>query len=362
MKEEFSGSLVFGLMSGTSCDGLDIAACRFKTDTSGKDRHEILGGFTYSFPEKLRIQLKEAANLSGRDLCVLDRHFAMFMAECVKYFINETGLKPDLLASHGHTVFHQPQLGYTLQIGSGATLAVLSGIDTICDFRQGDVSMGGQGAPLVPMGDKQLFSDWDYCLNLGGFGNVTLNYHESLVAFDICAVNLVLNMLAQQSGKAYDEGGRMAAEGQVRIDFLDRLNALPFYSLISPKSLGTEWLHSELFPVIRLFERIYPVADILRTYTEHIAEQIGRVCCHTDRRVLVSGGGVWNTFLIQRMRYHCASEIIIPDAQIVNFKEALIFAYLGWLRAYVNENIYASVTGAKTNSIAGGFYKGSVQS
>jgi len=356
MEGNFTKSIVFGLMSGTSCDGLDIAACRFGADEMEGDCFELLAGHTFEFPEDLRKQLLHASTLGGRDLHVLDIRFVHFMAECVKQFKRETGIIPDLIASHGHTVFHQPALGYTVQIGSGAALASACKVDTVSDFRQTDVSLGGQGAPLVPLGDYNLFREWDYCVNIGGFANITLNRSKPLKAYDICAANLVLNTLAGKEGMSYDRDGLLASSGTKNEALFDALNALTYYNIHPPKSLGTEWLEKELFPVLAE----YPISsgDLLCTYVEHVAYQIARACPSKSGRMMLSGGGAFNRYLVERIKALTPILVMVPDSKMVNFKEALIFAYLGWLRSQGRINVYSSVTGASMDSVAGAYYKG----
>jgi anhydro-N-acetylmuramic acid kinase len=348
--------IILGLMSGTSCDGLDLAACKFSIADENVNGFEIVAAQTYVYPEPMRISLMTANALSGRALKELDIAFSVHMANSVKDFIRENALNVDLISSHGHTVFHQPMAGYTLQIGSGATLAALSGIATVCDFRQADISLGGQGAPLVPVGDALLFGDWDYCLNLGGFANITLNRQTPVMAFDICAANLVLNDLAGKMNKAYDLGGLLARQGKIQQEMIGDLNCLSYYALPAPKSLGTEWLENQVMPVIRRFESVCSIADLLHTYTEHIAIQIASAVGETNGRMLVTGGGAWNDYLIERISKHCKAETIVAGENLINFKEALIFALLGWLRLNKKTNVFSSVTGARHDSIGGALY------
>lgn len=362
MENKGVDELVFGLMSGTSGDGLDIAACRFSVTTDSGHIYELLKAKTFEFPKALKDELVKATSFSARELQLLNINFSIFMASSVKSFIQETGLQPCLLASHGHTVFHQPSSGYTLQIGSGATLAAKTGIDTVCDFRQTDISLGGQGAPLVPFGDCNLFSSWDYCLNLGGFANITINRAKPLQAFDICAANLILNYLAEKKGYPYDKNGLLAAAGQVDDCFLSSLDNLAYYQQKHPKSLGTEWIENEMMPVIKRFELLLSTETLLCTYTEHIARQIGNISSGIGERMLVTGGGAWNKMLVNRIKHYSSAKVFIPDAEIVNFKEALIFAYLGWLRVKGRVNTFASVTGASSDTISGAVYLGKIPS
>jgi anhydro-N-acetylmuramic acid kinase len=258
-----------------------------------------------------------------------------------------------LIASHGHTIFHQPEKGFTFQLGNGASIAAETGIPTVADFRTGDVALGGQGAPLVPVGDKLLFSDYESCLNLGGFANISFDQHGKRIAFDICPVNFILNDLAQKSGWPYDTGGELGRSGNMNRELLEQLNQLAFYRQSPPKSLGREWMNHYFMPLMAADE--IPLNDQLRTAYEHIAIQISNAS-PVHGKMLVTGGGAFNTFLIERLKHHLKCEIVIPHAEIIQFKEALVFAFLGLLRFMGEINCYASVTGARRDSSAGVTY------
>jgi anhydro-N-acetylmuramic acid kinase len=343
-----------GLMSGTSTDGLDIAACKFFTNST-KLEYEFIAVQTIPYTAFWKNRLLFADQLSGRELRKLDIDFALFMADSVSNFLATHPLKPDFLSSHGHTVFHQPQSGYTLQIGSGATLAAKTGITTVCDFRQGDISLGGQGAPLVPTGDELLFGEYDCCLNLGGFANVSYRNGQTRLAFDICALNVVMNKLARTYGKEFDENGDLAKTGQLIPDLLLELNRLSFYAQSYPKSLGTEWVVSELMPIIDRFNA--SDQDKLTTFTEHAASQISNcISIPNLQKVLVTGGGAWNNFLVDRIQNQSNATIVVPERNLVEHKESLIFALLGLLRLEELSNTMNSVTGASRAMCSGAVY------
>lgn len=284
----------------------------------------------------------------------LHNAYGRYIGLQAKCFLDQHRLSPVLIASHGHTVFHQPQKGMTFQAGNGACIAAETGITTVADFRTGDVALGGQGAPLVPVGDKLLFQDYAYCLNLGGFANISYDYGGERVAFDICPVNFVLNLLAQKMGEPFDDQGKLGRTGVVDESLLHRLNQLEFYAGSPPKSLGREWMESHFFPA--LFSGGISDRNKLRTVYEHIAIQIARSVPEPGK-ILVTGGGAFNTFLIERMRDHIHGEVSIPADELVMFKEAIIFAFLGLLRFRKEMNCLASVTGARKDSCTGVVYR-----
>ncbi len=345
---------LLGLMSGTSLDGLDMALCRFVYNGS-KWQYETLQCETAPYPSELIDRLAAAYSGTAYDLAVADQRLGQFMADQVNAFLAHAVLRPDYIASHGHTIFHRPDQGITTQIGSGAVLAAQTGIPVICDFRSADVALGGQGAPLVPVGDELLFADYDACLNLGGFSNISFRQRGHRVAFDISPCNMALNDLARQLGQPFDKDGVMAAQGAVVPALLEQLNALPFYAVQGSKSLGREWYEQTFQPLVAACDA--SVHDKLRTVTEHIAMQLAAVINQVQGdKVLVTGGGAKNSFLLQRVRAHSAHQLIVPDAMTVDYKEALIFAFLGVLRLRGEANCLADVTGAPKDHCSGAIY------
>ncbi len=342
-----------GLMSGTSLDGLDMVLCKF---TFNQNWHfNIIKGQTIEYPKKWNAKLVSAPTLSGFELSLLHKEYGSYIGNCVNEFLNDITIDIDLIASHGHTVFHQPDKTLTVQIGDGQEIAVKTGIKTICDFRSFDVALGGQGAPLVPVGDKLLFSDYDYCLNLGGFANISFDETDIRFAYDICPANIILNYLANKLGHRYDKNGALGLLGKINHDLLENLKSLDYYSQNHPKSLGKEWLDNIFLPVIEGFK--ISLHDQLRTVYEHIAHQISNALNpNKNSKILVTGGGVHNKFLINLIKHNTLSEIIIPDKKIIEYKEALIFALLGILRLENQVNCLASVTGATKDSSTGIIY------
>lgn len=346
---------LIGLMSGTSLDGLDIAHVLFHFHDDGSDSFELLHSKTYDLPSDLALKLSEATNYSVTSLSMLDKEFGKFMANCVTNFIDSHSISKSTIqaiASHGQTIFHQPHNGFTLQIGCGSTLSFYTGIPVINDFRTKDIIAGGQGAPLVPIGDFGLFNTYaESFLNIGGFSNLSYKNSNGITAFDICPGNLPLNKLAMSKGLSFDKGGNLAKSGEINFFLLDLLNSLPYYQTEGPKSLGTEWLEAQFYPLLKFDKEI---ENNLRTVVEHIAYQIGHQLNNSGKQtVCITGGGARNAFLISRIEHYYKGNVIIPETTLVDFKEALVFAYLGALYLANRPNSLASVTGAHKDSVCG---------
>jgi anhydro-N-acetylmuramic acid kinase len=350
MKNEMN---ILGIMSGTSLDGIDFSICSFE-QRSSKWTFHIHASETIPYPAEWLQKLRSAPHLSGIDLLNLHQEYGRYIADRAASFIRSSGLEVGLISSHGHTVFHQPEAGFTMQAGDPQVIATSTGITTVGDFRKLDVLLGGQGAPLVPVGDHYLFGEYDYCLNLGGFANISYQQDDTRLARDICPVNIVLNQFSAELELPYDREGSAGRSGNLSGTLLDRLNRMDYYHLAGPGSLGREWVEDEFMPVIRDFQ--LPVTDILRTVYEHIAFQIGRQI-RRGAKVLVTGGGVYNLFLLERIREVSRGNIIIPSADLVEFKEALVFSFLGLLRLGGQINCFASVTGASRDSCCGVVYR-----
>ena len=342
--------LVIGLMSGTSLDGLDIALCEFRYQDN-KWSFEIQETETRNYSDYWLGKLTNIHNADAEELTRLHFEYGHFLGEQVNSFIKRIGQKPGFIASHGHTIFHQPEKKYTLQIGDGNAIAAKTGLPVVFDFRSIDVALGGQGAPLVPIGDRLLFPNYGSCINLGGIANISYESNKQRIAFDICPVNQVLNSLSTELGKAFDNKGEMASEGNLDHELLQGLNNLGYYKSTPPKSLGKEWVDENIFPLLDSFS--IPLKDKLRTFTEHIALQIGDIVNKNAGKTLVTGGGAYNSFLIERIKANTSSEIVIPNDELIEFKEAMIFAFLGVLRIRDEINCLSSVTGASRDSCAG---------
>ncbi len=342
---------VIGIMSGTSLDGMDLVYVVFEKTTNYS--FEILEKETIAYPKYWEDTLRNAFYETESKLRKLSLSYGEYIAEQVLLFKNKYDIKKvDFIASHGHTIFHKPEEGYTLQIGDGHTIASITNSKVVADFRTQDVALGGQGAPLVPIGDALLFGDYDACINLGGFANISYQESSKRIAFDVCAVNTVLNYYAEKLGKPYDDAGCIAASGIVNNDLLEALENLEYYTLPAPKSLGFEFVKKELAPIFN--RHTLPIKDILRTYVEHVALQIANTLRNKAfNSVLITGGGAYNTFMIERLQMHSNQEITIPSEDIVNFKESLIFAFLGLLRLDNQVNCLSSVTGASKDHSSG---------
>ncbi len=339
-----------GLMSGTSLDGLDLAYCVFELE-KGKWSFEIVNGETIPYARAWKNRLQNAPNISAEELEKLNMEYGHYLGEQTALFIAKHQLMPDLVASHGHTVFHKPEEGYTLQIGNGEALRSHINCPLIYDFRTQDVQLGGQGAPLVPIGDQLLFSEFDACINIGGFANISNNKDEKRIAWDICPANIMMNSIAEKLGKSYDENGDWAREGKLNQELLKELNSLNFYKEKAPKSLGKEWVEEMINPIIEKYST--SEKDLLRTLLEHISVQIVRDLETIEGKVLFTGGGVFNQFLMERIQSRIKNEVLIPNRQTIDFKEALIFAFMGVLRMQNKVNVLASVTGATQNHSSG---------
>jgi len=341
-------SVVLGLMSGTSLDGLDLCCVRFSSNP--KD-FQILESKTVPYTDKWKSKLENAFYTSSDEIDTLDKAFGVFLAEQILAFINTSSLPPiDLIASHGHTIFHKPSQGITKQIGCGEEIAKQTGIKVIYDFRSQDVALGGQGAPLVPMGDAILFHSYGACLNLGGFANVSFALQKNRIAYDIGACNIILNHFAQQLGYDYDDRGKLAQKGSCDKLLLQKLNAIDYYNLNPPKSLAREFTETQLLPLLSNFDP----ETVLHTYTKHIGLQIGMSLTSCKAKIcLVTGGGTHNHFLIDQIKQHINCRLEIPDQTIIDYKEALIFALLGLLRNENKTNVLSSVTGASRDLSAG---------
>jgi anhydro-N-acetylmuramic acid kinase len=336
-------------MSGTSLDGVDIV---YVSLVSGeKYDYKIIYGKTYGYSEEWVSLLKGAFEKQPSELVLLDTSYGIYLGELVNNFMKEYKIeKVDFIASHGHTIFHKPEEGYTLQIGSGTEIAKRTKQKVVFDFRTQDVALGGQGAPLVPIGDALLFSEFDYCLNLGGFANVSYDRDGARTAFDICPVNIVMNYYMNKVGKSYDDKGELAETGKVHLELLEKLNSDPFYQVAPPKSLGFEFVKQVVIPMIDSFH--LELKDILRTFIEHNAIQISHII-RRKGKALATGGGTYNDFLMKRIRLLSKTEFVIPSNDLLEFKEALIFVLLGLLKIENKNNCLKSVTGASKNHSSG---------
>lgn len=338
-------------MSGTSLDGLDMAYVEFSCEDVGKWNYKILEAETIPYSEKWYSELRSATKLGSEDLLELHSRYGFYLGEQVKNFREKHKIESlDVIASHGQTVFHQPNRRFTLQIGEGRAIQIENPFPVVYDFRTMDVILGGEGAPFVPIGDELLFRKYDACLNLGGFSNISFNREGKRIAFDICPVAVVLNELAGREAKPYDQEGAMAREGKINSTLLEQLNRLDFYKTKGPKSLGAEWVQSHVTPLLTNLSTL----DLLSTYSEHVALQIAEVLnSYEIKEVLITGGSSYNEYLIERIKAHSSTLITIPSSVVIEYKEALIFAFMAVLRLRGEVNVLSSVTGALRDHCTG---------
>jgi anhydro-N-acetylmuramic acid kinase len=338
---------IIGLMSGTSLDGIDIAYIKFTKEE--KWDFDIIKTTTFPYTSNWKSKLYNAFGENSETINKLNIEYGLYIGLLINEFIEKNKIKKiDYVSSHGHTIFHRPNEGYTLQIGDGQSIANTSKQTVICDFRTQDVVFGGQGAPLVPIGDKLLFSQYDYCLNIGGFANVSYDENRTRKAYDICPANIVLNHYTRQIGLEYDDNGVIAKKGNLNKKLLNVLDSHLIY--LEKKSLGNEIVVSDFIPLIDSFH--LSLKDILHTYIEHFAKKIAQEI-KPNTTTLITGGGALNTYLIKRIKHYTKSDLIIPDKELIDFKEALIFAFLGLLRTNNEINCLASVTGASKDHSSG---------
>lgn len=346
---------VIGVMSGTSLDGVDLAHIHFSIDT-GKWKFEIIKSKTIAYSKEWLEKLKKAIHFSQSELKQLNEDYTKLLAEIINNFIANHQISDlDAVCSHGHTILHQPHNGFTLQIGNLPQIAQYLNQKVVCDFRVQDVKLGGQGAPLVPIGDEILFSEFTYCLNLGGFSNISFSENGKRIAFDISPVNTVLNFYANQLNVDYDDKGNFAKSGNLNQKLFEELNDLEFYKIAYPKSLGFEFVKETVFPLMESVE--ISVFDKMNTFVHHAAFQISKVINHKQGSLLITGGGAYNDFLIETIRYYAPEiKIVIPDRNILEYKEALIFALLGVLKLRGENNVLSSVTGAQHDHSSGNIF------
>lgn len=358
-----------GLMSGSSLDGLDIAYCKFDVENENVLDWELLKAETIPFSEMWQSRLTHLPTQSALIYAKTHTYFGHYMGELVIDFMSRNNVFPNFIASHGHTIFHHPNKRMTAQIGDGAALAATTGLMVISDFRTQDIAIGGEGTPLAPAADKYLFEGYDFYLNIGGIANISCNVNGKMIAFDIGGANQVLNGLAVLMNQEYDEDGKIAKAGEVVNELLQEVNSIDYFAQRYPKSLDNQWVIQNLLKKYREYPE--SVENRMRTAVEQLVEQtVSSVLQIIENegltskkyRMLVTGGGVFNSFLIHRMREFFKGkidlEIVVPEKEIVQFKEAILMALLGVLRMENIPNCLASVTGAKRNTIGGAIYQG----
>tara|TARA_B100000886_G_scaffold72169_1_gene46195 strand:- start:908 stop:1963 length:1056 start_codon:yes stop_codon:yes gene_type:complete len=344
---------IIGLMSGTSLDGLDIVYVNFYQDKNWK--YEIINSKTYTYEKKWISLLKNISKKKINSVIKIDRDYTKVLSDYILRFINEFSIKEiDFVSSHGHTALHQPLNLLTYQIGNLPILAKYINQKVVCDFRVQDIELGGQGAPLVPVGEEYLFPEYNTLINLGGFANITKKIKDNLIAYDICPINIVFNHLSRIMELKYDDRGYIASIGNMNDDLYIHLQRLNYYGQAPPKSLGVEWVNDQIHPILKNFNNL-PIKDLMNTFSNHFAFQIAKNIEEQDQ-VLITGGGAYNDYLIERIKKLTNSKLTIPDPKIIEYKEALIFSFLGLLRVLGINNCYSSVTGAKKDHCSGIIY------
>lgn len=370
---------VIGIMSGSSLDGLDIAFVEFH-ESSGTWQYEIKAAACYPYSEEWVKKLRGAIQLNALDYQLLHTEYGHYIGSQVNAFIvhHKLQYQVQLIASHGHTTFHVPAKKMTGQLGDGAAIAAATGINVVSDLRAMDIALGGQGAPIVPIGEKLLLGNYTFFLNLGGIANISYNHPDKYIAFDVCPANRVLNMLAHDAGKPFDDGGQIAATGTLNEGLLKLLNELEYYELPYPKSLANDFGTDVVYPLVKSSGVHLP--DALRTMVEHIAIQISESILNilktqppvkgnpamagtgsAGMKLLATGGGAHNTFMMERLQaalQPAGVEVVATDKDLVDFKEAIIMALIGVLRWREENNVLASVTGASRSSIGGAVWIG----
>lgn len=351
---------IIGIMSGSSMDGVDLAHCSITKDGESYD-FQINHGETIEFNENWRIRLSQLRKQSALNYVKTDIFFGYYLGELCNDFIQKNNLEVDFIASHGHTAFHDPIKGVTAQVGDGQSISAKTNLPVITDFRRMDVAKFGEGAPLVTLADDLLFNSYDFCLNLGGFANISCSQTAGRVGYDICANNILLNRIARDLGQSFDEDGKIADSGSINYELLGELNAIEYYEKPYPKSLNRDWINKELWHIVRSY-RETSLEDRMATLVDHIAGQIGKNIDalsqgHSEgKKVLITGGGAFNNTLIDYIKSHTDAELVVPEDKLVNYKESLAFALLGALRVQNKVNVIGNGTGAKENSIAGALH------
>jgi len=357
-----------GLMSGSSLDGIDLALTTFEVETQPKGELRVLHweiekSKTIPYPAQWVSDLQKAPEMSGLELSLLHSKLGNYFGQVVLEFSKETDSPIDYISSHGHTVFHYPQKKMTLQIGDGAAIAALTGIDVFDNFRLQDIAAGGEGAPLAPIVDAYLFPEIKYTLNLGGIANINIKTANGYLAYDLCGANQILNALSKEAGKEYDENGQIAAKGQIIPKLLRQANQWDYLRLAPPKSLDNRQVQNH---TVRLFSSYpSPLEDRMFTAVHHIGYQIAAsIHPHVGfvpEQLLITGGGALNTFLVSVIKEYLSPNIEIikaPDS-LINFKECVLMGLLGLLNIYQLPTTLPSVTGAKWKTVGGCFHRGS---
>ena len=340
---------IIGVMSGTSLDGIDLAFTIFTFENNSWE-FECKHTSTIPYEKQWKEKLESAPELSGKSLIQLHYEYGLYLGDIIQLFIEKHSLENCIISSHGHTIFHEPDKKLTFQLGDSSAIKYKTARTVISDFRKLDVFYGGEGAPLVPIGDKYLFPEHASCLNLGGMANISFMHENKVLAFDVCPFNFVFNFIAQKCGKPYDKNGDIAKSGKIDDFLLKKLNNLPYYKDFTPKSLSREWVEKEILPLTEKYDS----SIFLNTFIYHTVFQIQRITTHFSlENILLTGGGTYNVFFVSELKKIKGLKVCIPSKEIIEFKEAIIFGFLGILKQKEKINTLRSVTGAKKDSIGG---------
>ena len=353
-----------GVMSGSSLDGLDFAYVEFYIENK-EWKYLLMDANCYPYSTEWINRLSDLHKASAYDYQLAHHELGQYIGECINQFIStyKINKKELIIGSHGHTIFHEPAKGFSSQIGCGGTISAITNCTTVSDLRTGDVALGGQGAPIVPIGERNLWSSYNMYLNIGGIANISVIQYKETIAYDICAANRVLNLLCHTINLDYDKDGLIARSGQLNNDLLTALNKVAYYQQPYPKTLNNSFGTDYIYTIIKEYN--CTTEDALHTYTEHIAIQISNVLNHHQKsmdkpsQLLITGGGALNKYLIERIQYYISQDIkiVITTKLEIEYKEAIIMAFIGLLRVLNKTNILASVTGAKRNSVNGCVWK-----
>jgi anhydro-N-acetylmuramic acid kinase len=346
-----------GMMSGTSLDGMDLVFCEFESYDNEYSFQLILGE-TIPYAPDWQLKLSTATSLNGSDLMALHHAYGKLTGENINRFLKRNNIPQEVnfIAMHGHTVFHEPKAGYTFQLGDANDVAALTQTKVVADFRGLDMALGGRGAPLVPVGDLFLFPEYTYCLNLGGIANISIQQEGGdMIGFDICGCNILLDRLANVEGMPFDEYGYMAGKGNVIRSLLRELVNCRMETFLNKQSLSKEMILENEWEILK--NSGASTEDKLATVCEYIVAMIkNSIPSKSQKRMLITGGGAFNKTLINRLNNTIEVEIVLPSKHLIQFREALIFAFLGLRRLENKYNCLSSVTGAKRNSAGGCIY------
>ncbi len=344
---------VMGLMSGTSCDGIDVVMVRLKGTGPGTAM-KLIAYESFPYEASFRTRLL-SEHLHAKDVCLLNFEVGERLAEAALTVIKKTkeeeGIKPDFIASHGHTIAHYPppknKPSGTLQIGEAALIVERTGLPVVSDFRPRDMAAGGQGAPLVPYADWLLFRRQEHtvvCLNLGGIANFTVVTpdYETVQAFDTGPANMAIDgavRLLTKGEKEMDLDGDAASRGVVIDEFLTYLLDHPYFEKKPPKSTGREEFGAEIYLRDALLNRReHAYEDLIATVTHAVAKSIADAFenfirpHHTVQHVIVGGGGAMNKTLMGLLRYRLNDMTVFSSDQYGiphGAREAIAFAILG---------------------------------